>query len=84
MFMSSIEQRSANIDIDEIYNKKKRKRKSKKKKEEDGHTQAETVVGEDVEFNAQDHMREQEKMHEGEDEDNADIKLMPFEMQPVE
>jgi len=46
MFMSSIEQRSANIDIDEIYNKKKRKRKSKKKKEG-----AEPEI-EDVEFNA--------------------------------
>lgn len=76
MFMSSIEQRSANIDIEEIYNKKKRKRKSKKKKDE---PEAEPEA-EDLEFNAQDHLREQEQEADESDKPN----ILPFEMQPVE
>jgi len=92
MFMSSIEQRSANIDIEEIYNLKKRKRKNKKKKE--GHVAQNTPnEAEDVEFNHQEHMKEKmqniNNMHFNiEDEEtnthNNSNNFTPFEMQPVE
>lgn len=74
MFMSNVEQRSAKIDIEEIYNKKKRKRKNKKKKDE-----VEVEIEENNEFNEHEHNLE--KMQEEEEDNNN---FQPFQMQPVE
>lgn len=73
MFMSNVEQRSAKIDIEEIYNKKKRKRKNKKKKDD---------TEENVEFNEQEHINS--KMQEEEDQEQDSNAFPPFNMQQVE